>query len=115
MLMPSHRCPKCNRLITGRCAHCERTRDQARPNAAARGYCSARWRRFRAIQLAHSPLCEACARGGITRVATEVDHRRPVTGPDDPTFLSFAAVASLCHTCHARKTATEDSTFARRR
>jgi len=43
-----------------------------------------------------------------------VDHIRPVEGPDDPRFLDFAAVQSLCHRCHARKTATEDSTFVRR-
>jgi 5-methylcytosine-specific restriction protein A len=115
MLMPSHRCPKCQRLITGRCSHCEQTRDQARPNAASRGYCSARWRRFRAIQLALQPLCGECLRGGVNTPATEVDHIRPVSGPNDITFLSFRHVQSLCHVCHSRKTVTEDSTFVRRR
>lgn len=115
MLMPSHRCSKCRRLITGRCPHCEQTRDRARPNAASRGYCSKRWRRFRAIQLALAPLCVECLRGGVHTAATEVDHIRPVSGPDDPTFLSFAAVRSVCKVCHSRKTVTQDSTFARTR
>lgn len=116
MLMPAHRCAKCRRLITGRCAHCEKTRDQARPNAASRGYCSERWRRFRAVQLAREPLCRECRRrGGVVREATEVDHVCPVEGPDDPSFLRFEAVQSICHTCHVRKTKTEESRFARLR
>jgi 5-methylcytosine-specific restriction protein A len=109
MLTPFHRCSSCSRLVTGRCPHCLKTRDRARPNAAARGYCSERWRRFRAVQLAHHPLCTLCE-----AVATDVDHVRPIDGPTDPRFLDFGAVQSLCHRCHSLKTARDDSTFARR-
>jgi len=115
MLMPAHRCSKCSRLITGRCQHCETTRDRARLSAAQRGYCSERWRSFRAIVLERRPVCAGCARVGVVRAATVVDHIVPVSGPDDPTFLRFDAVQPLCVACHGKKTATEDSTFARRR
>jgi len=110
-VMPPHRCPTCGSPVTGRhCLACERRR----PNAAARGYCSDRWRRFRALQLELSPLCVVCLAAGRSTPATDVDHIVPVRGPFDPRFLDYTAVQSLCHACHASKTAREDSTFARR-
>jgi hypothetical protein len=119
MLMPSHRCSACHRLVVGRCPRCTRTRqaafDTRRPNANARGYCSARWRRFRALQLQRQPLCVACEKEGRITMATDVDHIRPVTGPDDESFLRFSAVQSFCAAHHSQKTAREDSTFANRR
>lgn len=108
---PFHRCLSCQRLVQGRCPHCVRRRDRARPNAASRGYCSKRWRTFRALQLQLHPLCVSCLAEHRTMAATEVDHIRPVSGPDDPRFLDFTAVQSLCHRCHSLKTATEDSSF----
>jgi 5-methylcytosine-specific restriction protein A len=118
MLMPQHRCLRCGRLVSGECAHCRRARakavDRQRPNAASRGYCSARWKRFRAAQLLLEPLCRLCKAKGVVAIATEVDHIIPIDGPDDPRFLDYAAVQSLCHACHSRKTAIEDSGFVRR-
>lgn len=114
MNLPLHRCSNCGRLVAGRCPHCERRRDLARPNAAARGYCSATWKRFRAVVLARSPLCRICQAAGRVTLANEVDHIRPVSGPDDATFFRFDSVQALCGECHRRKTAVEDSAFARR-
>ena len=72
--------------------------DQARPNAAARGY-GARWQRLRRMFLRGHPFC-ACG-----AVATDADHIVPRRrgGTDDEDNLQ-----ALCHTCHSRKTATED-------
>jgi 5-methylcytosine-specific restriction protein A len=47
-------------------------------------------------------------------LATDVDHVVPVSGPDDPRFLDFGQVQSLCHPCHSRKSALEDSTFVKK-
>lgn len=113
MDLPCHRCSTCGALTAGPCLHCRARRDEARPNANSRGYCSKAWRRFRAVQLARSPLCVRCLAAGTLAHANEVDHIRPVTGPEDPTFYDFTAVQSLCARCHSRKTAVEDSTFAR--
>jgi 5-methylcytosine-specific restriction protein A len=114
MDLPLHRCSSCSRLVAGRCPHCVKTRDHARPNANARGYNSARWLRFRGVQLARFPLCAQCEKDGRITIAIAVDHIRPIDGPDDPRFLDFREVQSLCHRCHSVKTATEDSSFARR-
>ena len=114
MQAPLHRCSSCQRLVSGRCPHCQKARDKARPNAASRGYCSDRWRRFRAVQLSLSPLCVLCEAAGRITAADCVDHVRPIDGPHDPRFLDFNAVQSLCSSCHSKKTATEDSSFARR-
>ena len=104
---PFHRCPSCQRLVQGRCLWCRQARDDRRPNAATRGYCSDRWRRLRASKLQLDPRCSACGQR-----ATDVDHLQRVEGPDDPRFWDFKNLDSKCHSCHSRKTATQDSTFA---
>jgi 5-methylcytosine-specific restriction protein A len=113
-MMPSHRCSTCGTRVTGRCPVCAQQRDTRRGSAASRGYCSARWRRFRLHQLGLHPFCAICQVAGRFTAATEVDHVVPVDGPDDPRFLAFAAVQSVCHRCHSIKTATQDSTFTKR-
>jgi 5-methylcytosine-specific restriction protein A len=54
------------------------------------------------------PRCSVCQ-----AVATEVDHLVRHDGPDDPRFWDWKNLDSKCHRCHSRKTATQDSTFAR--
>ncbi len=64
------------------------------------------WRRIRARHLRDNPDCVQCS-----NPATDVDHQIPrriliaagATNPDHPTWLQ-----SLCHSCHATKTATTD-------
>ncbi len=80
-----------------------------RLSSHARGYGS-RWQKFRLIFLAAHPLCECgpdCCPGGCNLGATEVDHRRPVTGPDDPGFYDEANLQALAEACHSRKTAKD--------
>ena len=77
---------------------CPRHGRENRPNAAARGYCSARWKRLRKIILARDPICRwpDCAAD-----ATEVDHITPKDrGGDD----SEENLQGLCKCHHAVKT-----------
>ncbi|WP_233866690.1 HNH endonuclease [Paraburkholderia adhaesiva] len=64
-----------------------------------------KWLRIRARQLRRHPLCARCLRAGHVTEATEVDHIVRVAdgGTDDPSNLQ-----SLCHECHADKTAREN-------
>ncbi|MEM5403788.1 HNH endonuclease signature motif containing protein [Paraburkholderia unamae] len=63
-----------------------------------------KWLRIRARQLRLHPLCAECLRVGHVTEATEVDHieRLEDGGTDDPGNLQ-----SLCHECHADKSARE--------
>lgn len=72
-------------------------------------YRSARWRGLRLIVLAREPLCRACG----AAAATDVDHVAPVASAEDPAFWREANLQPLCHSCHARKTATADGGFGR--
>lgn len=114
MQLPSHRCSSCSRLVQGRCPHCRQARDRARPNAHARGYTSERWLKLRALKLSHDALCSVCLAAGRTTAATDVDHLERHAGPADPRFWEWQNLDSKCHACHSQKTATQDSTFARR-
>lgn len=73
-----------------------------RPNSAARGYGS-RWRKYRLAFLSRHPVC-AC---GCGHGATDVDHIKPVDGPDDPLFWDPKNHQPLTHECHSRKTMAE--------
>lgn len=113
--MPPRRCPTCRRLVTARrCPRCVRQRDASRPNANARGYCSERWRRLRAAVLALHPWCSVCLAAGKSVPATDVDHVVPHHGPDHHLFWDFSNLDAKCHACHSRKTATQDSGFAKK-
>ncbi len=76
-------------------------------------YATARWKRERFAFLAAHPACEECAAVGIARAAEVVDHVQTVRERPD---LAFDARnwRALCWSCHSRKTAREDSGFARR-
>lgn len=87
--------------------------DATRASAARRGY-GKRWRRLRLLHLQQHPLCRICEADGRTELATEVDHIKPHRGILDLLF-DRANLQSLCKSCHSRKTATQDSTFASRR
>ena len=73
-----------------------------RASASERGY-GASWRRVRDAHLADHPDCARCG-----APATDVDHRvsRARGGDEDDDNLQ-----SLCHACHARKTARVDGGF----
>lgn len=76
-----------------------------RPTAAARGYCSAAWRRLRKAVIARDGgICQACGR--IVTGQAHIDHIIPKSrgGRDELPNLQL-----LHHECHSRKTAREDS------
>lgn len=69
---------------------------------------SSTWRRIRASQLSRHPLCETCGESGIVQPATVVDHRN-----GDAYDNSSGNLASLCASCHSRKTARQDGGYGR--
>jgi 5-methylcytosine-specific restriction protein A len=87
-------------------------RDLQRASASARGY-DAKWRIARAHYLASNPICAGFgkAKASCLQPANVVDHVIPHKG-DFVLFWDMANWQPLCPTCHNRKTATEDSTFA---
>lgn len=104
--------PRCDR-------HTERTHDDRRPSAAARGY-DRQWRQIRADYLRrHGHACEcsgcdACLHTerlvGCDRVdpSPHVDHRHGLgPGVDDRDI----ALQVLCPPCHSSKTARVDGGF----
>ncbi|MFN7881901.1 MAG: HNH endonuclease signature motif containing protein [bacterium] len=109
--------PGCGVLVQGggRCDAHKRIEakqlDQRRGTSHERGYTSA-WQKARAAWLARHPLCKRCESAGQIVAATVVDHIIPHRG-DKQRFWDSTNWQSLCKTCHDRKTATEDSTFAR--
>lgn len=111
---PPRPCPKCGTATTGR--YCERHTgearryDRERGSAAKRGY-DRRWRKYTAWFLAQ-PENRIC-RCGCGRLSREVDHIKPVTGPDDPMFWEPTNHQGLTHECHSRKTASENGGFGR--
>lgn len=85
--------------------------DRWRDSSTKRGY-GKRWQKARASYLARHPLCKHCERAGITCAAVELDHVIPHRG-DMKLFWDNKNWQGLCKSCHSRKTATEDSSFAR--
>lgn len=77
--------------------------DEGRLSAAKRGY-GHRWRKLRDMVLCRSPVCQTV---GCNKIATNVDHIIPKPMGDD----SMTNLQALCHSCHSRKTATEDGAF----
>lgn len=111
--MPSRPMRACNKPGCGRATterYCDqhqelpRRHDLERPSAAKRGY-DRRWRKYVKWFLAQ-PEHRICA-CGCGRLATEVDHIKPVSGPDDPMFWSGSNHQGLTHECHSRKTMSE--------
>ncbi|MEM7619779.1 MAG: HNH endonuclease signature motif containing protein [Pseudomonadota bacterium] len=89
-----------------------READARRPSSHARGY-NYKWRKYRLAFLRENPLCVDCQQLEIIEAATEVDHIIPHRG-DDHLFWDPDNHQALCKSCHSRKTATEDSSFAKR-
>lgn len=73
---------------------------QARPTTAQRGYDSV-WRALRLMVLRREPLCRRCG-----HEASQVDHIRPIR--QGGARLDPENLQALCHSCHSRKTRTED-------
>ena len=96
--------------------HLRKTRqiaDHERGTSTERGY-DARWRRYRKAYLAEHPLCALCAKKGITRAATTVDHIIPHRGNYE-LFWDPKNHQPLCEEHHNIKTATFDHGFGNER
>lgn len=74
-------------------------KEKQEANGRALSLNSSAWKRLRAYQLSLFPLCEHCARIGITKPATDVDHI-----DNNPSNNQMENLQSLCKSCHSRKT-----------
>ncbi len=78
---------------------------QGRIHSNTKFYQSSPWRRLRLMQLQRSPICEECARNGVTTLAKVADHIIPINQGGEP--LDIENLQSLCHACHNRKSGRE--------
>ena len=102
--------PGCAALVPSGTKFCEahrRLHPEEIRSPAARGYDSA-WRKARKEFLQAHPLCEECLKQGRYVKATDVDHMKAHRG-DESLFWDRSNWRSLCHSCHSKKTAREDS------
>lgn len=81
--------------------------DTRRGSAHRRGY-NRNWEAFSEWYRSQHPFCVMCEADGNLVAAECVDHKIPVTGPDDPSFFLEEAVQSLCWSCHSVKTSKQD-------
>jgi 5-methylcytosine-specific restriction protein A len=108
--------PGCPQLVPkGRCAAHQtvhyRNEERRRGTAKQRGY-DADWRKVREQALVRDKrLCVACLAGDYVTAASEVDHIVPLHRGG--ARLALANLMSLCHDCHAAKTARENQTRRR--
>lgn len=86
----------------------KREYDRTRPSARQRGY-DDQHQRDRAQFLAANPFCIVCG-----APATVLEHRTPHRG-DQRLLRADWNWQAMCASCASRKTATQDSGFARRR
>ena len=78
---------------------------QERPTAAARGYCSAAWRRTRLAVIARDMgICQLC--GLLVTGSPDIDHIVEKSKGGDE---SMSNLRTTCHSCHARRTARDSS------
>jgi 5-methylcytosine-specific restriction protein A len=68
-----------------------------------RFYSSRRWQRLRNAHYARNPLCKHCESLGRTTPGSVVDHI--IERRDGGTSLDPTNLQTLCHRCHAKKTA----------
>ena len=101
--------PGCGVLVRDGSSRCPKHPKQAwvKTQAQEQGTKRIRGRRLQKMReqlLAQQPLCAACDRLGVVRLATERDHIIPLTkgGTDDPSNIQ-----ALCHDCHESKSLGE--------
>jgi len=74
---------------------------------AAWPYNTTTWQRLRKAKLSVQPVCEACERRGVTRLAKAVDHIKAIKAGGEP-FPPLDGLMSLCQSCHSAKTNMHD-------
>jgi len=78
---------------------------QERPTAAARGYCSASWRRTRLAVIARDMgICQLC--GLLVTGSPDIDHivEKSKGGTD-----ALSNLRTCCKACHSKRTARDSS------
>ena len=110
--------PGCTALVRG--GYCdkhqpaERTRRSEKSLSYRRWYSKKIWTDWlRPQQLSREPFCRVCAKRGVRRYATDVDHVVPHDG-DWSKFIDPNNLQSLCHSCHGAKTIAESRAKAAR-
>lgn len=102
--------PGCGVLVPGGYCAAHQPPKEDRRSAEAQAwrwmYGADEWKLLRGNQLLEEPFCRECARRGVRRYATDVDHIRDHKG-DWAVFTDPENLESLCHSCHSRKTARE--------
>ena len=87
---------------------------EQRPNAAARGYCNARHKAWRLAVLTRDAWqCRACGRVCADKREAHADHVSPVVAGTDVcrdgrSRYDVAGGQCLCHSCHTKKTNSEN-------
>lgn len=76
-----------------------------RLNSYRRGY-NKKWNRYSKAYRRANPWCVKCL--PKLTAAECVDHKKPISGRDDPLFWKEDNHQSLCWSCHSIKTAIED-------
>ncbi len=103
--------PGCPNLVdSGRCAEHAGVSGQSgsgwkRDKARQRLY-GRKWQKFRAAYLAEHPWCVSCERIGISTPSEHVDH--VVDHKGDVVLFWRGPFQALCHSCHSKKTASEN-------
>lgn len=68
-------------------------------------YNSALWRKTRREFLNMYPLCITCKGKGITRLASVVDHKQPMSQGGDA--IDWNNLQGMCDSCHNSKSGSE--------
>lgn len=102
-LKPLHPCyaPACGALTRERFCEQHKSLANAGRSSTEMGY-DYQWQKARKSHLELYPLCTACG-----RLANTVDHIVPHKG-NKRLFWDRSNWQSMCHSCHSKKTATED-------
>jgi len=67
-------------------------------------YTTPRWRKLRAAQLIHQPLCEMCTEQGKVTEAKVVDHQEPHRGDMEKFWAGpFQSLCEPCHNSHKQR------------
>ncbi len=67
---------------------------------------SQRWKNLRCDKLRTNPVCEVCEANGLSTLATEVHHKKPVESVSHELGMKHLMfdrtnLQSLCHACHS--------------
>ena len=87
--------------IPGRKKRVEKRTQREKPHAEM--YHTTAWKQLREAHRTSEPLCRECAKHGVIRPMSDVDHIVPHRG-DWVRFMDADNLQSLCKKCHNEKT-----------